>query len=221
MFWHEEEQEPAPKIPDDVVDLAFSMKCDPLPVDHASILFNEIDRVLPWFKEEHQCALHTIHAGDTGNGWARPEEGSALIHPSKRTKLILRLPKHRIDDAKILEGETLLLENQYKIELSTAKTRLMSISSALYARYVTSEPGEEEEQFLQRCVQQLHHLGISFKKILAGKSHQITIKDKMVSTRSLFVADLKFEDAFVLQQNGIGAFQYVGCGIFIPHKTIS
>ncbi|MDH5785954.1 MAG: type I-MYXAN CRISPR-associated protein Cas6/Cmx6, partial [Chromatiales bacterium] len=45
---------------------------------------------------------------------------------------------------------------------------------------------------------------------------------RTLTTRSLLVADLSFDDAITLQELGIGqkAYRKLGCGLFIPHKSV-
>ena len=221
MFWTEDEEiEVKPKIPEDVVDLAFSMKSGSLPVDHAQILSDAIAQIIPWFKTEPQCALHLIHGAHSGNGWERPEGEDDLVYPSKRTKLVIRVPKHKIDEARGLENTILTLSDTLSIELTDSKIKPISITTALYSRYVVANDDETEEEFLKKCVEGIQQIGVKFKKILAGRSHYLHIDGQKRLTRSVFVADLKYDDAFRLQENGIGKFQPFGCGVFIPHKTI-
>ena len=52
MYWQEEKGEDEFVVPDDVVDLAFGIRCPELPIDHAQALADEIQRVLPWFGDE-------------------------------------------------------------------------------------------------------------------------------------------------------------------------
>jgi len=40
-------------------------------------------------------------------GWYRPQDTAALLHLSRRTRMMLRVPKHRIDDAHALSGMAL------------------------------------------------------------------------------------------------------------------
>ena len=105
MFWQEEKNESGRfVVPDDVVDVAFNIVCRSLPVDHAYALSQAIIQALPWFAEESGAGLHPIHVADSGNGWMRPENPSDLLYLSKRTKLVLRLPHARAQDAKALSG---------------------------------------------------------------------------------------------------------------------
>lgn len=220
MMWQEEEdKDPTRKIPEDVVDLTFSMKCPQLPVDHASMVAEAILEHLPWFRNDPRSGLHTIHTADSGNGWTRPENGDAILYPSRRTPFIIRIPHSRIEDARKLEGKTLNLED-HAITLSSAKVRLLSNTTALYSRGLLMIEGESEAVFIERAVDGLNQLGVRFKKILAGKSHRIRTPSRTREVRSLFIADLAFLDAIKLQEFGLGDAQWMGCGVFIPHKTL-
>lgn len=220
MFWQEEEDRDTPFIvPENVVDLAFNLKRSAsLPVDHAESLANAVEQHLPWFGEDEQAGLHVLHGADSGNGWERPEEADALIHLSKRTKFIMRLPAERVEEAKSLAGKVLEM-GSYRLELSDAKVRLLSTHSALYARYVVSE-SDDEEVFLSQCVDELRAQSLNFKKVLCGKQHSFRTQEGTLIVRSLFVADLPRADAIRLQEVGMGPHRRLGCGIFIPHKTL-
>lgn len=220
MFWKEDElDDKAFVVPDDVVDLVFTIQCQTLPVDHAHDLSQAIHEALPWFMEEEEAALHLIHGAESGNGWERPEGDSDVIYLSRRTKLTLRLPKHRIDDAQTLSGMELDVAGN-SIRIKEAKSRLFSTSHTLYSRHVVDENGDEE-QFIEVAVIALSKMGLSFKKVLCGKSHSLHTPEGILQTRSLMVAELQPADAVTLQQRGIGNYQKLGCGLFIPHKTLS
>ena len=109
MFWTEDNDAVEEfSVPDDVLDVAFTIKCRTLPVDHAWSLSSRLLEVLPWLEEEEQAGVHLIHGAASGNGWYRPEETpNALLHLSRRARLRLRLPRHRLDDACELSGKTL------------------------------------------------------------------------------------------------------------------
>ncbi len=219
MFW-EEEKDPDEIVESDIIDLAFSMSCDQLPNDHNYALHRAIVEHLPWFATEERVALHSIHAGDSGNGWERPNEADAMIYPSRRTKLMLRLPEHLVEAAQQLSGRTLDL-GVTTIEIGDAKKRPLSRSTAMLARYVIDEfLDQSEERFLHDCVEQLKALDIEFKKILVGRQNSVNLGDRSAVCRSIFVADLGVQDTMRLQELGIGSHQRVGCGVFIPHKTL-
>ncbi len=92
---------------DEVVDAVFAIECRSLPVDHAWALSQAIQAALPWFADEPQAGLHTVHGAASGAGWKRPEGEDALLQLSHRTRLVLRLPESRLADAAALTGQTL------------------------------------------------------------------------------------------------------------------
>ena len=221
MFWQEDEDKTlAYQAPDDVLDLSFAIRCKQLPLDHAWDLYTAISKELPWFVEEPLAGLHTIHVAESGNGWLRPEDETALLIPSKRTRLELRLPKTRLADALNLVGKTLNL-NSYSIELGEAKEKAFTNSAVLFARHILSTDNESEEQFLQRMAAEFSQLSsFKIKKMLCGRSHYLTLNGSPQLVRHLMLADLDNEASIRLQQYGLGAGRKYGCGLFLPHKGI-
>ena len=208
-------------VPQNVVDLLFSIDCKVLPVDHAHALSVAIQQALPWFAEDDIAALHIIHGADSGNGWERPEAANDIIYLSRRTKLVLRVPAARIDDAMALCGQELDVAGN-PMKVLKASKRLLEVCTSLYSRHVAAEPGEDEERFLQRIINELRGMSLRFKKILCGKEHRLNTPQGELVTRSLLVAELSFDDAITLQERGVGAKSHkkLGCGLFIAHKTV-
>ena len=220
MYWKENELDDQEfVVPDDVVDLVYTIQCDALPVDHAHALSSAIQEALPWFRDEEQTALHLIHGAESGNGWERPEGEGDVIYLSRRTKLTLRLPRHRLDEARELTGMELDVAGN-SIQIKEAKTRLFSTSHTLFSRHIV-DAGDSEDEFIEQSVVDLKSLGLKFKKVLCGRSHSLQTPEGTLQTRSLMVAELQPADAVTLQQSGIGNYQKLGCGLFIPHKTLS
>ncbi len=220
MFWQEAKDNERYIVPDDIVDLVFSIRCRCLPVDHSYLLSQAISRVLPWFVDEAHAGLHTIHVAESGNGWMRPDDPNALLHLSRRTRLMLRLPKQRIEDAGKLSGRTLdVAGNSLEVEKSTVK--LLSTITTLFARYIVTRDGADEDAFMQEAMAQLNGMGIRPKKMLCGMKNIIATPEQVIHTRSLMLADLTVEEAVKLQQQGLGPNRKLGCGLFIPHKGIN
>lgn len=218
MYWQEDSDSEQFKVPDEVVDVLFSIDCPTLPVDHAQTLSDQLQRLLPWFEEE--AGLHLIHGAESGNGWERPQGPEDLLYLSRRTKLAIRLPHHRIEDAKALTGQSLEV-NGHKMKIGACKQRLLGLTTILYSRYVVDQTGDDESAFVAQAVSDLKAMGLRFKKVLAGKRFELATAETALPTRSLLVADLPYEDAVVLQQEGLGPGRAIGCGLFVPHKTFS
>lgn len=219
-YW-QEDQDPdrPPEVPEDVVDLVYRTRCKAIPVDHAYALSDALRRALPWFDEEPLAGLHIIHGADSGNGWYRPEGASDLVYLTRRTRLELRLPAHRLDDARELNGVVLDIAG-HPMEVGEAQPRPLSAITTLYARYVLDRKEQDEQRFLTRVAEQLKALGIRAKRMLPGRANLLSHPDGPLYTRSLMLADLSFEEAIRVQEQGIGAGRKLGCGLFLPHKSI-
>lgn len=219
MYWQEGKDNENYLVPDNIVDVVFDIVCRALPVDHAYALSQEITRVLPWFLEEEGAGLHTVHGAESGNGWMRPANPGDLVYLSRRTKLILRLPKHRLADVAKLTGASLdIAGNAMKVEKSTV--RPLSTMTTIFSRYVESAEGMDESGFLKLAVAQLDRISVSPKKMLCGMENTIATLGRNIHTRSLMLAELSVEESVRLQQHGLGAERTLGCGLFIPHKDI-
>lgn len=222
MFWQEDEDKTIPyQVPDDVQDLSFAITCKKLPLDHAWDLSQAIQQVLPWFADEPLAGIHTIHVADSGNGWERPDDpNSQFLLPSRRTRMVLRLPKQRLAAAQTLCGKTLDIGG-HPLTVGEAKTKSLTNTPAVFARYVLSAPEESEPAFLQRMADAIRQLaGVKVKKMLCGKSHAISTPEGSLYTRHLMIADLDNDPSIKLQQHGLGGGRKLGCGIFLPHKSI-
>jgi CRISPR-associated protein Cas6 len=205
--------------PDNVLDLIFKINCASLPVDHAWSLSEAIFRELPWFADEPQAGLHLVHGAESGNGWERPNDGADTLYLSRRTPLILRLPKERLDDAAALSGKILEIDG-FTMEIAQAHSRFLAMTRTLYCRHLICETMQSEEAFLENAAESLHALNLGFKKILCGKGNRFTTPDAPFTTRSLMVAGLSLDDAVTLQEYGIGPHRSRGFGLFVPHKTV-
>ena len=220
MLWSEERKTGEYVVPDDVVDLAFAIKCPVLPIDHAHALSVGLQAALPWLEHEKYAGIHLIHGAASGNGWYRPDDTAGqLLHLSRRARLRLRVPKERLDDARELTGRSLDL-NGYTLDVGKADVHLFTTLPTLFSRYVMTREEVDEEDFLHQAVCELEALGITCRKMLCGITHTLNFPDSPVFTRSLMVADLEPEASVRLQQVGLGQGRMIGCGLFIPHKGI-
>ena len=223
MFWEEDEDKTLPfKAPEDVIDLVFSIKCKTLPLNHAWALSREIIQHLPWLDETPTAGIHQIHVAESNNGWMRPEddEENALLYPSRRTKMTLRIPIDKFDATQGLSGKVLNIDG-HALKVLSSKKKVFSNSSVIFSRYVLSDENETENTFLTRVSEELKRTAnFKVKKMLCGKSHTIKTPSKILSTKHLMIADLDSETSIKIQQLGIGNSKELGCGIFVPHKGI-
>ena len=221
MFWSEDNDSNKEfLIPNDVVDLSFKLECKTLPLDHAQALADAIQAALPWFAQETRTGLHLIHVAESGNGWFRPEDPeNEVLCLSKRTRMTLRVPQHRINDVQALTDQTLDI-NGYELRVGEGAVKSLSALPTQFARYVIAEADQDENAFLSSMATLLREMDIPVKKLMAGKQHRMRLADGPVFTRSLMVADLTPEAAIKLQQEGLGEGRKFGCGLFLPQKGI-
>jgi CRISPR-associated protein Cas6 len=222
MFWQDEKRPADFAVPDDVVDVVFSVDCRELPVDHAHSLSTAIRRAAPWISEEAEIGVHTVHVAGSQNGWERPAHGTGTrLLLSKRTKLTIRAPKHAVDRlSHDLCGAALDVDG-FPLKIREAHTRLLSKQGTLQARYVVAESVDEsDEAFLSRMARELGALGIRVRRALCGRTNLLMTPAGPIATRSLMLADLSPDEAVLLQRRGLGPLRQMGCGIFIPHKGI-
>lgn len=219
MYWEETRAPEEYIVPDDVIDLVFSITCRCLPVDHAHALSQALREDLPWLNREKGAGVHPIHVAETSHGWIRPQGPNELLYLSRRTKMVLRLPKHRIKDAGRLIGKILDVAG-HSLQVNKFAVRSLSTITTIFSRRIAAQGNDDEEAFLNDVVQQLGAMGIRPKKMLCGMEKTISTPEKDIKTRSLLIADLNVEESVRLQQRGLGLHRHLGCGLFIPHKDI-
>jgi CRISPR-associated protein Cas6 len=222
MFWQEDEDKSLPyQAPDDILDLSFAIKCKELPIDHAWYLSQAILKQLPWFADEPSAGVHQIHVAESGNGWIRPDDvENETLRPSHRTRMVLRIPKTRLDDANVLVGKTISIQG-YPLSIKKPRKKPLTHSSVIFSRYVLSDKNEDENSFLERMSAEVESItGHQIKKMLCGKTHILRTPEKDWLTRHLMIADQTSEDSILLQQSGLGEGHLMGCGLFLPHRGI-
>lgn len=219
MYWEEEKPTETFTVPDDVVDLAFDIVCRALPVDHAYALSQAVLAQLPWLADEANAGVHPIHVAESGNGWMRPENPDDLLHLSRRTKLLVRLPKARVDAARGLSGKTLDVRG-HQLTVGKASVRPLVAIGTVFSRHVVISGASDETAFIEQSVQALRALGIKPKKLLCGREIPIALPNETLRTRSIMLADLSLEESINLQLRGLGPRRQLGCGLFIGHKDI-
>jgi CRISPR-associated protein Cas6 len=204
---------------DEIVDAAFAIECRSLPVDHAFALSQALQAALPWFADEPQAGLHTVHGAASGAGWKRPEGEDAVLQLSRRTKLVLRLPGHRLPDAAALSGQTLEVAGSPMRVGALAPRPLLRIAS-LFSRGVIFEGAADESAFVAAAIEALRALGVESSTMLCGREVTLATPQRSYRTRSLMVTVATPAQSLELQRQGLGEARKLGCGLFIPHKDV-
>jgi CRISPR-associated protein Cas6 len=204
---------------DEVVDAVFAIECRNLPVDHAYALSAAIQAALPWFADEPQAGLHTIHGAASGAGWQRPEGDDAQLQLSRRTRLVLRLPAHRLADAAALSGRTLDVAGS-PMRVGRLSARPLLRIASLFARSVMFQGAADESAFLAAATEGLRALGVEASTMLCGRDVTLATPGGTYRTRSLMLTVATPAQSLALQRQGLGEARKLGCGVFIPHKDV-
>lgn len=203
----------------DVLDAVFAIECRSLPVDHAWPLSQAIQAALPWFADEPQAGLHTVHGAASGAGWQRPEGEDARLQLSRRTKLTLRLPGHRMADAAALSGRTLDVAGS-PMRVGRLSARPLLRIASLFARSVIFEGTADEVAFVAAASEALRALGVKSSTVLCGREVTLGTPQGSYRTRSLMLTVATPAQSLLLQRQGLGEARKLGCGVFIPHKDV-
>ncbi|MGA1695745.1 MAG: type I-MYXAN CRISPR-associated protein Cas6/Cmx6 [Arenicellales bacterium] len=219
-YWSETAPERPTAAEPEVTDMVFRIQGRQIPTDHAFALSHGLQGALPWLATEPRARVHLIHGPQSSNGWQRPDD-DGLLELSARTRLTLRVPTTRVHDAQALSGRSLDLYG-HTIHIGDAHPRPLSRLSTEFAHYVnTPTLAESESDFLETAAEWLNALSIKPKKMLCGRTRYLKTPDTRLVTRSLLLADLTPDESLVLQTEGLGPHRLLGCGVFVPSKSIA
>jgi CRISPR-associated protein Cas6 len=190
-----------------VVDMVFPLEGHSLPRDAAPALRAQLQREMPWLAEEPLAGIHPLKL-------VPGTDAEALL--SQRTRLLLRLPRERFDDATGLAGRTLQLGG-HAVTLGQPHARELLPHRTLYAYAVAAE-GDDEIGFMQTMNAELLALEVR-SQVICGKRQQRDWPEGALTTFSLMLHGLTASDSLRLQELGLGRHRLLGCGIFVPHKS--
>lgn len=221
MYWQDDEETQSTPVTDEVVDLVFSLRGSEIPCDHAWVLMEAIRGVLPWFGKDARHGLHLVNPAPSGNGWYSPTDmAEERMFLPRRAKLVLRLPQADLEAARALEAVNLDL-NGFSLTVGESEVRQLSLHTTVHAKHVVSEnPEATEAEFLEWAHAELAKIGIKARRMVVGRTTPLRCDRSTLVTRSLMLADLKAEESLFVQRIGLGIERRMGCGLFIPHKSV-
>jgi len=190
----------------DMVDVAFSLRGDTIPADHGWQLFRLLAERLDWLAAEPGAGVHPIRG-------ARAVAGE--IHLGARARLMLRLPRPRVQQAFELEGSRFDLGDG--IEVGGARLRSLLPHGTLYSQFVTTGTSDEV-RFQSEIDAELQAAGIACK-VICGRARSAHAGDADIVGFSLMLHELSPEQSLCVQATGLGAARKLGCGLFVPHKS--
>lgn len=190
----------------DMVDLVFPLAGESLSIDYPLPLWQALRSALPWLSDETDAGILPIKGGGLS-------EGRLML--GQRASLILRLPRHRVEQARLLAGAALDLGSA--LRLGEPHIRALRPTSAQYSPMVTFS-GEDEMEFIAICERALESMAIA-GRLVCGRAQQRIAEAGEVRGFSLMLHGLSADHALRLQLRGLGNARKLGCGIFVSHRT--
>jgi CRISPR-associated protein Cas6 len=192
-----------------MVDVVFSLEEGTLGDDHAAALSLAIRRILPWFDEEVEAGILPLSGLAKGNG---------VRFVGRRSRLALRLPIHRVASADFLVGARLDLDGTALMVGTRSVRPLFPARGVVYSHFVSVE-ADDEIEFLERCKSLLAARGLK-PQLITGKARELRTAEGVVRGFSLMLHGLGAADSLAVQEAGLGAHRALGCGLFVPHKSV-
>lgn len=188
-----------------MVDVAFAVECESLSQEHRRALAAALEQALPWLATLPDAAVHRLNLS-----------ASASKQPllSRRTRLTLRVPRARAQEAMALAGRSLQVGDSL-LSLGAAHQRELLAHSTLYAHFVAAEDADEAS-FMRAAEAELAALGVPCRCI-CGR-HQTSESDALQGF-SLMLDGLSPQASLRVQESGLGLHRRLGCGVFVPHKS--
>ncbi|MBX3647674.1 MAG: type I-MYXAN CRISPR-associated protein Cas6/Cmx6 [Rhodocyclaceae bacterium] len=190
-----------------VVDVAFEVRCERLPRDYGYALFRALADELDWLEADAVAAVHPLHGTATTNG-------SLCLGP--RARLTLRLRQEQVAQAMALSGARLDLGSG--LDIGPGRLRELVPFATVYSHFVSTGTADELA-FIDQAAALLKAAGLP-ESMIAGKAHATSTPAGEVHGFSLLLHGLTPTQSLAVQESGLGEGRKIGCGIFIPHKSV-
>ncbi len=191
----------------EITDIVFDLEGNFLPEGYGALLWKELVLALPWLENQNPAGILPIKGASSGKGLLLP----------RRAKLALRIPAEFFRNALDLEGKTIEV-GESTLKIGRGKERRIEAYPTLNSHFVVSEM--DETDFLHDAEEKMGELGIACK-LICGKHQALKYGTETLSGYSLVAYDLKPPGSIRLQHSGLGSHRHIGCGFFVPHKTIA
>jgi len=201
-------EEYAPRM----IDLQFDLVGTTIPTENAQLLSDALLGLVPWLGEDPGIGIQHLKGAETNSG-------DATLHINRRTKLFLRVPRARVDAMQLLVGQTLDLAG-HSLQIGRFKAREFSPFANIYAHFVDTGSAAEE-QFVQDVMRELDGRFQLRCGFICGKQQTLQSASGPLYGYSLMLHDVPPHKSLQLQDEGLGRNRLLGCGIFIPHKSIA
>jgi len=191
-----------------MLDLVFEIAGSHLARDYPHALWTALAEQLPWLAAEPAAGVHAVRGAATQAG----------LLLSRRARLALRLPQRRLADAAALTGRGLRVGDATLV-VGAMRERPLEPFPTLSAAFVAT--GAEDELGHQEAVEALlADLDLPLR-FICGRMGRVSSGPTAVAGASVVLHQLRPEQSLLVQRLGMGTLRHLGCGLFLPHKTIS
>lgn len=190
------------------VDVSFEVRGSVVPRDHAYSLFRALAERLEWLDAEPGAGVHPIHGTASASG---------DIFLGHRARLVLRLGAERAEQALGLAGAKLDVGSG--LEVGPGRIRELMPYATQYSHFVSTGLADEAD-FLRGAAELLKVAGIPCG-LICGRARVARTPAGEVRGFSLLLHGLTMEQSIAVQEAGLGEARKLGCGIFVPHKSLA
>jgi CRISPR-associated protein Cas6 len=190
-------------------DIAFPVAGDMIARDYPVALYRALAERLPWLDEEPVAGVHPLRG-------LTPCHLGMLV--GGRTRLVLRVPEHRAEACEALQGAELRVPAT--LRLGRASRRELLPYPVLHTRLAVTG-AQDEAAFVNEVGDELTTLGIDCDTIVGRRGELRLDAEATLVGYSLMLHGLSPANALVAQEHGVGRQRKLGCGLFVPHRSVA
>ncbi|MCX8113740.1 MAG: type I-MYXAN CRISPR-associated protein Cas6/Cmx6 [Burkholderiaceae bacterium] len=190
------------------VDFAYAVSGDRIGRDYARGLYRALTAALPWLDDEPLAGVHPMRG-------LTPCADGLLV--GGRTRLMLRAPVCRTAECERLQGSQ--IEVPAPLTLGRVSVRELLAYPVLHAKLVVTG-AEDEADFIADVERGMAELNVDGEMIVGRRAELQVGADRLVGF-SLMLHGLSPAASLHVQEHGLGLHRKLGCGLFVPHKSIA
>lgn len=193
-----------------VVDVVYELAPGTLADDHAEALSQALRVALPWLDEEPLAGV--LPLSGLGRG-----DGHHFV--GRRSRLTIRMPIRRSASADSICGQALEVAGG-ALGIGRCSLRPLLPATEVVHSHFVSFGMEDEIAFLAACREAMaaRHLG---GEPVTGRARRLNTRTGVIHGFSLMIHGLKRAESVAIQEDGLGLHRLLGCGLFIPHKSVA
>ena len=190
------------------LDYAYAISGTSVDREYPVALYQALRALAPWLEDEALAGVHPLRG-------LTPAAGSLLV--GGRTRLVLRVPQARSEDCARLQGQALDLPEP--LHLGRASSRELLAHPVLHAKMVVTG-AEDEGDFVADASRVIAELDLDCE-LIVGRRGQLPLGNQHVTGYSLMLHGLSAAESLTAQTHGVGLHRKLGCGLFVPHKSVA